>query len=171
MSLGSIISSSKKEIIIGVIVTIIGSIPLGGWSWAKSLIFPQKDLNGVWTVYVTTDKTNYKPFKNLTSIFTFNITQLKDEITGNGEKVRDINPDGSETRYSTVQRDQVKYTGKIDQSNFGKATVHLTIDCKGLRFKSTAAYDLTVINKDSITGTFQTTIADGSGHIVMKREK
>lgn len=159
-----------KKGIIGSLIS-AGVLAFSGYFF-NEVVFPDTYITGTWTVYVKTLNTGYRPFKNLTSIYVFDVIQMPDNvITGRGEKVRDINPDGSITKYETVQRDRANFKGMVEQHKFGKANVDLAITNIGQRFTTTSDFTLTVITKDSIIGTFTTTVAHGSGTIKMIKNK
>lgn len=166
-SMRNILKDYSKEILISLIsALIIGAFGM----FYKNFILPSPELNGGWIVYVKTERTEYKPYKNLICIFSFSIVKNSDNtFTGAGEKVKDINPDGTITSYATVQRDRVIFKGTIEQGWFTKPKVYLALTERGSRFTTTANYTLQLVSNDSLVGNFTSTIANESGEVFMRR--
>lgn len=160
-------SDYKKPVIASICTAAI----LGGIAYLWNfVVFPDKNISGQWKVYAVTENTDYRPFKNGLSISIFQISQLSNnEINGNGEKIEDITANGNHTKYQTVQRDRMEFNGTIEQHKFDNATVNLPIKLFGSKYTTTALFKLIVISNDSISGTFTTTIGNGSGHVKMIR--
>ena len=167
MNFTGFINEYKKQI--------IGSIITASIIWAASYIynhvlFPDRYITGQWVTYMTTKKTNYKAYKDGVSVYVLNIIQMQDNtITGTGEKIKDSTADGIVVKYETVQRDRIAFKGTIEQKKFGKAIVNISATTYGSRYTTTAHFKLNVIDENHIQGTFNTTIADGSGIVEMKK--
>ncbi len=173
MIMGLIDTLKKNIIVTGVVSAVLATGIVGAAGIVINKIAnPKVDISEGWTVYVTTDNTAYKPYKNLTSVWEFLITQKGDKaFVGSGEKMRDVNPDGSITSYEATRRDGVKFNGIIKKAFGSNAQIQFECRNYGLLHESTAIYNVEMINDDSLSGTFTTTVAHGSGRVIMKHHK
>ena|GEM_PF-5995182 len=167
MSLLSFIKNTSKTTLATVIGAIAVAIGSTLYAW-----FANKDVTGQWTVFAKTEKTNYKAFKNAIAVFKVQITQgSNDNLKGSGEKIEEIDADGKIIKYEAVQRDRISFEGKITQHLFKNPEIFLDINEQGLKYNTTAHFSLHLINNDSLSGSFYTTISDGSGSLTMHKDK
>lgn len=158
------------EILINVIGTIIGGILLTAILFLlNEYVFPKKNLTGEWNTITETVKTSYKPFKNLKIEYKIHLIQKGYELSGSGEKIRDIKADGTETIFLREKRVIIEIDGYYERKYFGKSKIYFNINEEGRERKTRATYILTLKKHNKLVGEFISTAADSGGKIKMNK--
>jgi hypothetical protein len=146
----------------------------GGLGLAALLFFiretfrPKQNLSGEWIVENTVTNTAYNPYVGMRVIWKVHILQNQYSITGSGEKIKEIGPDGTDFEYEPAKRDAVELTGYVERNYFKRNVIFINSIQVGRLRRSRATYALNWA-KDALTGTFATTAGDAKGPSVFKR--
>ncbi len=132
-------------------------------------IFRKKNLTGEWKTITLIEKTSLKRYENLKIEYKIHLLQKGYELTGSGEKIKDIKPDGSETVFFTENRVNVDVEGYYERNFLGKSKVYLNIFEEGRKRDTRATYILTITDDKNLAGTFISTAANASGKINMTK--
>lgn len=119
------------------------------------------DLNGVWRVVNTVEKTDYKSFHNMQLGFRLNINQNGKEFTAKGEKFSENGqtlPAGSRT--------PIQVTGSIE----GDKVVATFVEDGRLR-RSNGRFVWTLQGDDRLNGTFVSTAGNNRGRSAVTKEQ
>lgn len=158
------------ELLINTLATIIGGLIFTLCLFLlNEYVFPKNNLTGEWKTSITTEKTSYKPFENLTVEYKIHLIQKGYALTGSGEKIKDIKADGTETVFLRENRVLIEVDGYYERKYFKKSKVYLNITEDGRKRETRATYFLTLNDDNNLTGTFISTAADASGQINMKK--
>jgi hypothetical protein len=156
------------EIIINIIGTIFGGLLLTLILFLlNEYVFPKINLTGEWKTIVTIEETTYNPFRNLKVEYVIHLIQKGYELSGSGEKIKDIKPDGSETVFIREKRVLVDIEGYSERKFFGKSKVYLNISEEGRKRETRATYILEFNHNNDLSGVFKSTAGDASGKISM----
>lgn len=126
-------------------------------------------MTGEWKTTIKTEKTSYKPFENLSVEYKIHLIQKGYELSGSGEKIKDIKPDGKETVFLRENRVVIDIDGYFERKYFQKSKVYLNITEEGRKRETRATYFLTVHGHNNLEGNFISTAADASGLIKMEK--
>jgi len=157
------------------LVNVLGTI-IGGLLFTLLLfllneyVFPKNNLTGEWKTSTKVEKTSYNPFKDLTVEYKIHLIQKGYELSGSGEKVKDIKADGTQTVFLRENRVNIVIDGFFERKYFGKSKVYLNIEEEGRKRDTRATYTLTLKDHDTLEGTFISTAADARGTIIMKKQ-
>lgn len=157
------------------LVNVLGTI-IGGLLFTLILfllneyVFPKNNLTGEWKTSTKVVKTSYNPFKDLTVEYKIHLIQKGYELSGSGEKVKDIKVDGTQTVFLRENRVNINVDGFFERKYFGKSKVYLNIEEEGRKRDTRATYTLTLKDHDILEGTFISTAADARGTVTMKRQ-
>lgn len=132
-------------------------------------IFSKKNLTGEWKTTLKIKKTSFKPFENLTVEYKIHLIQKGNELSGSGEKIKDIKPDGKETVFLREDRTIIDVDGYFERKYFRRSKVFLNISEEGRNRETRATYFLTLKHSNNLEGTFISTAADASGVIKFNR--
>jgi len=158
------------ELLINIIGTIIGGLLLTLFLFVlNEFVFPKKNLTGEWETKITIINTGYNPFKNLVIEYKMHLIQKGYELSGSGEKTKDIKPNGSETVFLRENRVNVEIDGYFERKYLGKSRIYLNIIENGRKRKTRTTYILTLKNKKNLNGTFISTAADSNGIVFMNK--
>ncbi|HRG17763.1 MAG TPA: hypothetical protein PLP39_01620 [Flavobacterium lutivivi] len=158
------------EIIVNVIGTIIGGLLLTLILFLlNEYAFPKINLTGEWKTIISIKKTTYNPFKDLKVEYAIHLIQKGYELSGSGEKIKDIKPDGSETVFIREKRVLVDIEGYFERKYFGKSKVYLNISEEGRKRETRATYILEFNHNNNLSGVFKSTAGDASGIISMNK--
>lgn len=155
--------------------TEITAIVVGGLILALLLfllneyIFKKATLTGEWKTTICITETTYRPYQNLKIEYKVHLLQKGTELSGSGEKIKDIHTDGSETKFATDKRVQLDIDGYFEKKYFRKCKIYLQINEAGRIRETRATYTLTFDSKNEITGTFMSTAANQRGLVEMVR--
>jgi hypothetical protein len=152
-------------------VNILGTIIGGGLLTLilfllNEFVFRKKNLTGEWTTRINIVQTSYSPFKNLIIEYKIHLIQKGYELSGSGEKIKDIKPDGTETVFTREKRVLMDVDGYYERKYFSKDKVYLNIDEEGRKRETRATYFL-IFHKQNMQGTFISTAGDARGTITM----
>lgn len=155
-------------------INVLGTI-LGGMLLTLILfllneyVFKKKNLSGEWNTVIKIEETSFNPFKDLQIEYKIHLLQKGYELSGSGEKIKDIKQDGSETVFEREKRVIILVDGYFERKYFAKSKIYLNINEEGRKRKTRATYTLTLKNDKNLEGTFITTAADASGKINMTK--
>lgn len=156
------------EIIINIIGTIFGGLLLTLILFLlNEYAFPKINLTGEWKTIITIEETTYSPFKELKVEYAMHLIQKGYELSGSGEKIKDIKPDGSETVFIREKRILIDIEGYSERKFFGKSIVYLNINEEGRKRDTRATYILEFNHNNILSGVFKSTAGDASGKISM----
>jgi len=157
-----------NELFINVTGTIIGGLILAAiLFFLNEKIFPVHNISGVWNIKTVTETTTYNPYRDLELSFIFHLVQIGNEISGSGEKTKEISKNSPPLEYERTKRTIVDVIGYYKRNIFKKDDIYLLITEKGKEREARTTYILKLISKDCITGTFSSTAADSNGSISM----
>lgn len=157
------------------IVNVLGTI-IGGLLFTLILfllneyVFPKNNLTGEWKTIIKIEKTSYNPFNDLTVEYKIHLIQKGYDLSGSGEKIKDIKADLSETVFIREKRVNIDLDGFFERKYFGKSKVYLNIEERGRKRNTRATYTLTLKDHNTLEGTFISTAADACGSIIMKKQ-
>jgi len=158
------------ELLVNVIGTIIGGLLFTLILFLlNEYVFPKNNLTGEWMTITHVEKTTYVPFKDLKIEYKIHLLQKGYELSGSGEKIKDIKPDGTETVFFRENRVNIDVDGYFERKYFGKSKVYLNINEDGRKRETRATYVLTLKNNNRLEGSFITTAADARGKITMSK--
>jgi hypothetical protein len=156
------------EILVNVYGTIIGGIALTLiLFFCNEILFPIRNLSGEWEISSLTTKTAYIPYNNMRIIFKFHIVQKGLEITGSGEKVKEILANGPSYEYERDKRIIVEIVGTYKRNIFSSNKLYLNLIENGLKRSVRTTYILKAYSSNRFCGTFSSTAADSKGEIQM----
>jgi len=155
---------------VNVLGTILGGILLTLILFLlNEYVFKKKNLSGEWNTLIEIEETSFNPFKNLKIEYKIHLLQKGYELSGSGEKIKDIKPDGSEIVFEREKRVIILVDGYFERKYFSKSKIYLNINEEGRKRKTRATYTLILKDDKNLTGTFITTAADASGKISMSK--
>jgi len=159
-----------NEFFLNILATIVGGLLLTFCLFLlNEYCFNKKNLTGEWDVTVKVQKSSYSSFENLSIKFKFHLLQKGSEISGSGEKVQDINPDGSNTIFDREKRIIVHIDGYYERKYIRKSNIFLSITEDGEQRETRVTYFLRINNATNLKGTFISTAGDASGQIEMTK--
>lgn len=132
----------------------------------KEYLFKTEILNGEWTSKITTTQTSHEPYMNLSIEYRIHLLQMGNQISGRGEKIRDINPDGSDHHvYPTAMRTEIEITGYYERYYLKPSKLFLLIKEHGRIRVTSSSHDLSIpfFNKKNLVGKFVSTAANSRG--------
>jgi hypothetical protein len=135
----------------------------------KEHILPKKNITGEWKSTITINESSYNSYVNLGIEFRIHLLQKGNDIIGSGEKIKDLNIDGTETVFERSKRVSIEISGNYEKSYLKRSKVYFNIIEKGTLRDSRSTYILVVKNSRLLKGTFKSTVADSSGKIVMNK--
>jgi hypothetical protein len=173
-------STSYSVIIVAALIGTIGTVTTALIrTWAlKSASGSQDpapiekiDLSGPWYVQTTIKETAYNPYKDLVIRYKILVTQEGDSITANGNKIGEVFH-GEERDYTGDAKTSISLTGTLSQSQSGDMFVRLNGQEDGTSRKSMAtSFELRVLDRTRMVGTFASTAANSKGMAVWISEK
>lgn len=158
----SILSSVVSTVVGGVILAVLFFL-------VREKVFPIPDHSGRWTVISKTEETNYKPFAGMQLRYTVILRCEGSNIYGTSEKTFEQSSQGPRT-YVGDDRVRGEITGVIEKRYFSKDKTKLHVVEHGEKRESTIYYDLTVEERNLMTGKFFSTAADSKGKVEWKRD-
>ncbi|HSZ86496.1 MAG TPA: hypothetical protein VK787_10720 [Puia sp.] len=135
--------------------------------YLNEFVFPRRNLTGEWDAEICIVETSYTKYKNLRIEYKIHLIQKGYEISGSGEKIKDIKPDGTQIIFEREKRVNIYIDGYYERKYFQKSKVYLNILEDGRKRKTRATYCLKLERNNCIVGTFQSTAANTSGKAKM----
>jgi hypothetical protein len=158
------------EIVVNVVGTIIGGLLLALILFLlNEYVFTKVNLTGEWKTITKILETPHTPFKDLKIEYKIHLIQKGYEISGSGEKVKEIFPDGRENVFLREKRILIDIDGFFERKYFGTSKVYLNINEEGRKRETRATYILELNHENSLKGVFISTAADASGEISMDK--
>jgi len=130
-------------------------------------VFEQANLSGEWRAIIKIESTSYRSFQDLEVEYKIHLIQKGYELSGSGEKIKDINPDGTQLYFERKKRVIIDIEGYFERKYIAKSKIYLNISEEGRERESRATYFLTFNNHTNLQGTFISTAADARGSIKM----
>lgn len=158
------------DLLLNVLGTIIGGLLLTFLLFIlNEFVFRKTNLSGDWTATIEILSTIHNPYKNLKIVYQIHLLQKGYEISGTGEKIKDINKDGSVTNFEREKRVIINVEGYYERKYLAKSKLFLKITEAGRKRESRASYYLTIKGEKQLKGTFSSTAADSRGEVIMKK--
>lgn len=136
----------------------------------KEYLLPKKNITGEWETLLKVVETSYNPYRNLGIQFKIHLLQNGNEILGSGEKIKDLNPDGTETVFERSKRVKIEITGYYEKKYLRRSKVFFNVIELGRERESRSTYIIVVKNSKFLKGNFTSTAADSSGTIEMRKK-
>jgi len=133
----------------------------------KEYLLPKKNITGEWKTKLKIKESSFNPFINLGIEFKIHLLQNGNEIIGSGEKIKDINQDGSETVFERKKRVKIEISGYYEKKYLRRSKVYFNVIENGTERESRSTYVITVRNKKHLKGTFTSTAGDSVGTVEM----
>ncbi|MER0203691.1 MAG: hypothetical protein DU480_07480 [Nitrosomonas sp.] len=159
-----------------VAINALGSI-LGGITFSliffvwSDYIFKQPDLNGHWFFTITYEKTSHSNFQDLQVTYEVILIQDGLRLTGSGEKVSEIQKDGTNIEYEGDNRTPIDIEGTINYNYLSHNNLNLHYKESGSLRESASFHRLTIFDTLRMKGTWESTIANSSGMVAWSRKK
>lgn len=156
------------ELINNILGTIIGGLLFTFiLFYLNEYIFKKHNLTGEWLTTISIEESEYNPYKGLAVIYKLHLLQKEYALSGSGEKIKDINPDGTETIFEFKNRVKVKIDGYFERKYLGKSKIYLNISEEGRERESRATYTFEIMDSTNLRGHFISTAASKSGKVLM----
>lgn len=138
--------------------------------WINEYFFKIKNVSGEWTAFTRIRKTSHSKFKDVEIEFRIHLLQSGDQISGRGEKIRDIDPDGTNSHiYPNLKRIDFEISGYVERNYLKKSKLYLLIKENGSRRTTSASYTLILNGKDRLSGLVVSTAAESRGETFWTR--
>lgn len=159
-----------NDLFINVLGTIIGGLLFTVLLFLlNEYVLVKRNLTGEWKVITIIEKSSISKYENLKIEFKVHLIQKGNEISGSGEKIKDILVDGTQVLFSPEKRVNIEIDGFFERKYLGKSKVYLNIVEEGRIRKSRTTYSLLLKNKNKIEGVFISTASDSSGRVLMQK--
>jgi hypothetical protein len=135
----------------------------------KEYIFAKRNLSGGWNAKLKIIESSYGPYNNLTLYYEIHLLQKGYELSGTGEKVKEVNNKNELLEYERNKRVTIELDGYYEHNYFKKSNVYLNIIEKGRKRESRSTYTLNIESGEKLKGTFDSTAADSKGEIIIER--
>jgi hypothetical protein len=161
---------SNSELINNILGTILGGLLLTAiLFFFNEYMFPKPNLVGEWNGAITIKKSSVASYINLEVTWKIQLLQKGVEVSGLGEKVKEINSQGDELKYDVTKRVHIEIDGYIERNYLKKSKVSFLIYEDGRVRPSSTTYILNIIDSSTLSGVFISTAANTSGEVVLKR--
>ena len=157
-----------REIFGAAVTTVTLSV---GFMVFNDYIAPPPDLAGRWKFTVVYEDTAYRPFRGLKVTYQALLIQEGLELFGTGEKLSDLEPEGSRVEYTNDKRTNIEVVGNITRNYFSPDTLVIHYNEEGRRRESSTLHQLVYFDEQTMCGCFQSTIADTVGSVWWERIK
>lgn len=138
--------------------------------FASDFVFRLPNLNGFWTLEVTTRETSYKPFNGLKTIFLVALSQDGSKLRGSGEKVFETRGDGTQHEYIGTKRTRLSLDGAIRRRFFAPCEIVIHVVEHAHLRETSSIYELaTEKRQKQLIGKFISTAANSRGEAVWRR--
>lgn len=169
-------ATSNRVIITAAIIGMLGTVTaalIRSWDWTSTDPNDARvevDLSGTWYIQATTKETTYNPFKDLAVRYKILVTLNENGIIANGNKIGEVS-NGKATEYSGEAKTPIRLTGTIGKDELGHTMVKLNGYDHNLEGRLYAtAFQLRLLNRSQMVGTFSSIIADSKGKAAWIRE-
>lgn len=135
-------------------------------------IFKQKNITGEWITANKTVKTTYKKYTGITIEYKIHLLQLGTQISGRGEKIKDVNADGTlYHEYPTEKRVELEIEGHYERNFLRRSKLYLLIKEDGAKRTTSTSIELTIpiFKTKELNGIFISTAANSSGTSVWSK--
>ncbi|MDO9594305.1 MAG: hypothetical protein Q7J19_04850 [Lutibacter sp.] len=155
----SVLQDSISNLIGGLIFTLL----IFG---LNEYVFIQKNISGEWDAKNKIAQSSYNPHIGITIEYKVHLLQLGNQISGRGEKIRDLNPDGSlHTEYSNKGRVEIEINGHYKRNFLSRSKLYLLIKENGNERVTSTSFELTIpiFNSKDLIGKFVWTASNSKG--------
>lgn len=167
----NLVFESMPEVVIDILITIAEGLLLTLILFLlNEYVFSKRNLSGEWEIKLIIDESSYNPFKDLSIYYNVHLLQKGYELSGSGEKVKEINSQNEVTEYEREKRVTIDINGYYERKYLSRSIIYLNIIEKGRIRESRATYTLKIKNKKLLKGTFITTATDSQGKIKMRKK-
>lgn len=135
-------------------------------------VFRQKNLTGEWDTTNKTTKTTRNPYMGMSVEYKIHLLQLGTQISGRGEKTKDLNADGSlHYEYPPEKRVEWEIEGHYQRNFLRRSKLYLLIKEDGALRTSSTSIELTIpiFKRTQLNGNFISTAANSSGTSVWSK--
>lgn len=150
--------------------TVVGGLVLAFiFFLASDIFFSPENLNGLWTMHVTIEESEYKEYVDLKLQFIVVLEHYDDKLSGIAEKEMATYRDGKKEVYGGHDRTISNIQGHIDRKYLfdDAASVHFTE--KGKRRTSATIQSLKIHDETWMSGRFYSTVSRASGLVEWKK--
>ena len=153
-----------------IVATLIGGVILALiFFWSREKLFPMPNVTGLWYFEMQTVHTSYDPYTEMVLRYVAMLWREGNSIEGTVEKIYENSSTG-ERKYIGDNRTRGQIDGYIEKNYFGKDRVFVHMIENGHGRESTNLYELTVDAKGSMTGTFNSMVAEQDGLVKWQRQ-
>ncbi len=125
-------------------------------------------LDGSWIYTQKTEISEYNPYKNMELIYLGLVLFNNSELSGMAKKIYEKSTKNPNKKYTGIDRVRVDIVGYLEKRYFSKDKLSIQIFEHGTRESSTI-HTLTVLDRNTLKGTFHSTIANQAGTVIWQR--
>lgn len=165
LDVNSIVQDSISNLIGGVLFALL----LFG---LNEYVFGQINLTGEWNTTNKTTKTTYNPYSGMSVEYKIHLLQLGTQISGRGEKTKDLKADGSlHYEYPPEKRVELEIKGHFKRNYLSRSKLYLLIKEEGTKRNSSTSIVLTIpiFKRTELNGDFISTAANSRGTSVWSK--
>lgn len=162
MNFESFLSDMVATLVGGIILALI-------FFWSREKLFPMPNVTGQWYFEMLTVHTSYNPYNDMVLRYVAMLWREGHSIEGTVEKIYENSSTG-ERQFIGDDRTRGKIKGHIEKNYFGRDLVFLHMIEEGHGRESTNFYELIVDTKDSMTGKFNSMVAEQDGLVKWQRQ-
>ena len=129
-------------------------------------VYRPKNISGEWETLNKVKNSTYNPHKGITIVYKVHLLQLGTQISGRGEKIKDLKADGSlHYEYPTKNRIEIEINGYYERNFLSRSKLYLLIKEYGTeRVISTSfAFKIPLFKCKELTGNFISTASNSNG--------
>ncbi|HTA83596.1 MAG TPA: hypothetical protein VK783_11695 [Bacteroidia bacterium] len=160
--MGDLISNTVGTVIGGLILTLIIFL-------LDEIVFSKKNLTGEWKTKMKILKTPHKDYKDTVIEYKIHLIQKGYNISGSGERIKDVQPGGKENVLEPANRLALDVDGYYERGYLRKSFINLNIEEENKRRDTRSTFRLTLIHKKKLKGTFISTAGDSVGTVEMTK--
>jgi hypothetical protein len=162
MNFNSFLSDTIATVLGGAVLTCLFFI-------AKEKLFPLPEIAGRWYFETRTAGTAYKPFEGMVLRYVAMIWQEGPVIRGTVEKIYEKSSTG-EREYVGKNRTRGALEGYIQKLYLSKDRIRIHLVEDGFERESTVLLDLASDNASTMSGSFQSMVADQTGTVKWQKD-
>jgi hypothetical protein len=157
------------EFVVAVGETLVGGVALALlFFWFSDHVFKLPQMSGLWRFELTTQETSYNPYRGMKLTYLVLLSQEGPALHGSGEKVGE-DVAGVVRTYTGADRSRIEIRGYITKRYFGSSSVVLHYREVSPSRESSSMHTLAIESDRSMSGSFDSTIANSAGVACWKR--
>ena len=129
------------------------------------------DVCGKWEFRTNIQESTHDEFIGLSVYFDVVLSQNNSGFFGSGEKIAEKSAMGKRYEFEKINRVRIEITGSVKNNLFKDDQVIVHWVEHGRKRDTSTYLNLTVIDKDTMQGSFASTAADSTGTIYCSRKK